>query len=196
MSLADDHPLRPDWRRSGLVLLAGMLALMWAVQLVDEIVLSDRFEDDGIRPRHVDGLLGILWAPFLHGGFAHLVANTLPFLVLGGLVIAHSRRRWIEVTVAVVLVGGILTWLFGRTASHIGASGLIFGYFGYLIGSAFFRRNATAIITALVAVVVYGGIVFGFVPRAGVSWEGHVFGALAGLGFARMSRSWPDAPGA
>lgn len=184
--------LRPDWRRSGLVLLVGMLALMWLVQIVDEVALNDRFESDGIHPRHLDGLLGILWAPFLHSGFAHLVANSIPFLVLGGLVVAHGRLRWIQATVFVILVGGALTWLFGRTANHIGASGVVFGYFGYLVGSAFIRRNLTAIITAIVAVVVYGGLILGFVPRAGVSWEGHVFGALAGLAFAKVAGQRPD----
>ena len=103
--------LRPDWRRSGLVLLVGTLALMWLVQIVDEVALNDRFEGDGIHPRHLDGLLGIVWSPFLHSGFAHLIANSIPFLVLGGLVVAHGRIRWIQVTVFVIVVGGALTWL-------------------------------------------------------------------------------------
>lgn len=181
------QPPSSNWRRSGIVLLLGMLAVMWAVQIVDEIVLSDRLEGDGIRPRSLGGLAGILWSPFLHAGFAHLIANTVPFVVLGGLVVAHGRRRWAEVTIVVILVGGALTWLLARGANHIGASGLIFGYFGYLVGSAFFRRSPTAIVTAVVAVVIYGGIIAGFTPRAGISWEGHLFGALAGLGFAKVS---------
>ncbi len=184
--------LRPDWRRSGLVLLVGTLALMWLVQIVDEVALNDRLEGDGIHPRHLDGLLGIVWSPFLHSGFAHLIANSIPFLVLGGLVVAHGRIRWIQVTVFVIVAGGALTWLLGRTANHIGASGLVFGYFGYLVGSAFVRRNLTAIVTAIIAVVVYGGLIFGFVPRSGVSWEGHLFGAFAGLAFAVLVGQRPD----
>jgi len=173
--------LRVDWRRSGLVLLAAMLAAMWLVQVVDEVLLDDRFEIDGIHPRHLDSLLGIVRAPFLHLGFAHLIANTVPFVVLGALVVAHGRRRWIAVTVTVVLVGGALTWLLARSGNHIGASGVVFGYLGYLVASAFAHRDLRAVVTAVVAVVIYGGLVVGFVPRSGVSWEGHLFGAIAGV---------------
>lgn len=169
------------------MLLVCLLGAMWVVEILDEVVLSDRLEGDGIHPRQLGGLPGILWAPFLHGGFGHLIANSVPFLVLGSLVVAHGRRRWIEVTIVVVLVGGLATWLLGRTANHIGASGLVFGYFGYLVVSAPVRRSVTAVVTAIVAVVIYGGLVAGFVPRAGVSWEGHTFGALAGGVVAKVT---------
>ena len=188
MSLTDDSPDAGHPGRSGPALLVGTLALMWIVQIVDEVALGDRLEHDGIHPRHLDSLLGILWAPFLHAGFAHLLANTLPFLVLGGLVVVHGKRVWIAVTAAVILGGGALTWLLGRDANHIGASGLIFGYFGYLVGLAIVRRSATALITATIAVVIYGGLIFGFIPRSGVSWEGHLFGAVAGFGLAFVGR--------
>lgn len=178
--------LWPDLRRSGPALLVAMLATMWLVEILDTVALADRLQRSGIHPRRLDGLIGILWAPFLHGGFAHLVANSVPLLVLGGLVLAHGRARWLVASAIVIAVGGALTWLLGRAGNHVGASGLVFGYFGYLVGSAVIRRNATSIITAVVALVFYGGLVIGFVPRSGVSWEGHLFGAAAGVIAAKL----------
>jgi len=178
--------------RSGFGLLIISVALLWIVQIVDEVALSDRLQNDGIYPRSLGGLDGIVWAPFLHAGFDHLISNTLPLLVLGGLVMTQGKRRWIEVTVGVILIGGLLTWIFGRTANHIGASGVVFGYFGYLIGWAVFRRSLAAFVTAAVALLLYGGLVFGLAPRAGMSWEGHLFGALTGLAAARLLSRRPD----
>ena len=178
--------------RSGFGLLLMSVAVLWIVQIVDEVALSDRLQNDGIYPRNLGGLDGIVWAPFLHAGFDHLISNTLPFLVLGGLVMTQGKRRWIEVTVGVILIGGLLTWIFGRTANHIGASGVVFGYFGYLIGWAVFRRSLAAFVTAAVALLLYGGLVFGLAPRAAMSWEGHLFGALSGLAAARIFSRRPD----
>jgi membrane associated rhomboid family serine protease len=169
---------------AGAILVAAFFALFWAVEIVDAVVLDDRLQRNGISPRRIDGLDGVLWSPFLHGSFNHLVANTLPFLVLGSMVMIHGRRVWWQTTVTVVMVGGLATWLFARTGNHIGASGLVFGYLGFLVGAAFWNRSVKSILLALVALVFYGGMIWGFVPRSGVSWEGHLFGAIAGVGAA------------
>jgi membrane associated rhomboid family serine protease len=177
-------------KTSGLVasvygIIVGLIALFWAVELIDSVVLDDRLQRNGIRPRRADGIDGILWAPFLHVGWRHLISNTVPFIVLGGLVAVRGRRRWVIVTATVALLGGGLTWLFGGGGNHIGASGVVFGYLGALIGAAVFERRPASIAPALVAVMLYGGFILGFVPRSGVSWEGHLFGAIAGLAAAK-----------
>ena len=163
-------------------------ALMWAIEAVDSVFLGSRLQSGGIQPRSVDGLDGIVWSPFLHLDFAHLIANTLPFLVLGGLIAIQGLGKWIKATLLIMVIGGLLTWIFASNANHIGASGVVLGYFGYLIGAAIFERRFALLIPAAIAVLLYGGIVVSFLPRAGVSWEGHLFGAIAGLTAARIMR--------
>ncbi len=171
------------------VLLLSLLGIMWAVEILDHLpfIDLDRF---GIRPRSVAGLAGIVCAPFLHAGFGHLIANSVPFVILGGIVLLGGRAVFWRVTIFVVLVGGLGVWLFaGRFTNHIGASGLIFGYLGFLLARGFFEKSLTWTLTACAILVVYGGLLFGVLPiRAGVSWQGHLFGFLAGIGAARLFR--------
>ncbi|MEE9415002.1 MAG: rhomboid family intramembrane serine protease [Acidimicrobiales bacterium] len=168
--------------------LVGTLAVMWLIEIVDTVALSDRLQGGGIHPRSADGLDGIAWAPFLHTGFGHLIGNSLPFLVLGGLVALRGVRTWLTVTITVIVVGGMATWLLARTGNHIGASGLVFGYLGYLVGAAWFERSFKAIALAAVAGVLYWSLVFGLIPAGQVSWEGHLFGAAAGITAAYLTR--------
>lgn len=192
----------PSFRRrlfsSGFGFLIVLVAVMWVVEAVDSVLLDDRLQGNGIVPRREEALDGVLWAPFLHVGWDHLIANSVPLLVLGGLVSVWGRRRWFLVTLLVVLVGGVATWALARSGNHIGASGLVFGYFGFLIGAVFFERRFWPIVPATIAVLSYGGAILGgVVPTDGVSWEGHVFGGLAGVVAARISGSRsrsPDAP--
>lgn len=167
--------------------LVGALALMWVIEIVDTVALNDWLQAGGIHPRRLDGLDGILWAPLLHVGFGHLIGNSIPFLVLGGLVAMRGLRQWLIVTLAVVVVGGAATWLFARTGNHVGASGVVFGYLGYLVGAAIFERSLKAVVLALIAGFFYWGLVFGLLPAGDVSWEGHLFGALAGIGAAKFT---------
>ncbi|MDG2112636.1 MAG: rhomboid family intramembrane serine protease [Actinomycetota bacterium] len=178
-----DRPGLADRLVLTLLTIGGVLVLMWGIEIVDTI-LDDRLEGGGIHPRRLDGLDGILWAPVLHAGFAHLFSNTVPFAVLGLLVMGHGRSTWWKVTISVALVGGGLVWLLGGGGNHIGASGVVFGYLGFLVGAALFGRSVRAFGLALVAVVLYGGLVWGFLPRRGVSWEGHFFGATVGAAAA------------
>lgn len=179
----------PSWLRGGLGVIAAVLAAMWLIEIVDTIALDDRLEQNGIRPRSSEGLDGIVWAPFLHGGFPHLIGNTIPFAILSALALTGGLRRYLTASALIILVGGALVWAFaiGSNENHIGASGWVFGLFGFLIGAAVFEKRAVSIIVAIVALFIYGGtILFGFVPRPGLSWEGHLFGFIAGVIAARV----------
>lgn len=166
---------------SPLVAIGIALVAMWAIEIIDTVALGDWMQGGGIHPRRVDGIDGVLWAPLLHSGFPHLISNSVPFAVLGGLVALRGARRLAAVTVAAVLIGGGLTWFLGGGGNHIGASGVVFGYLGALLGAAAFERRPAAIAPGLVALLLYGTMLVGFVPQPGLSWEGHLFGFIAGL---------------
>ncbi|MBN8456648.1 MAG: rhomboid family intramembrane serine protease [Verrucomicrobia bacterium] len=186
-----------DGFRRALVIVGGLLLAMWAVELVDAVggrwLELDRF---GIRPRQTGWLPGILLAPFLHAGWAHLAANSIPFLVLGLLVSGHGEGRFWGVTAGIVVLGGLGVWLIGKSGTvHVGASGLIFGYFGYLVAAGWVERSLAAVLQAVIVVALYGSILWGVLPtRAGVSWEGHLCGLLAGIAIAFAWRKGQDVP--
>ena len=169
------------------LLLFTLLGLMWAVEVVDLLPFL-HLNHFGIHPRSVAGLWGIVFAPFLHAGFGHLLANSLPFIVLGGLVLVGGRRLFWSVSIFVVLAGGFGVWLLaGRFSNHIGASGLIFGYLGFLLARGYFARSVAWMLAAFAILVVYGGLLFGVLPvHTGISWQAHLFGFLAGIGAARL----------
>ena len=170
------HPL------SALVTMVAFTALLWGIEAYDQVT-GQWLDADGIVPRSVDGLDGIVWAPLLHGGWAHLIANTLPFLIFGFLVMAHGIGRFVVVTAVIWLVGGLGVWLTGAPSTvHIGMSGVIFGWLTYLLVRGFFARSAAQIVLAVVVFLLWGGILLGVLPgQEGVSWQGHLFGALAGV---------------
>lgn len=148
----------------------------------------DRFtplhlDDDGILPRRVDGLDGIVWAPLLHGSWSHLIANTLPFLVLGFLAMAGGIRQFLLVTALIWVLSGLGVWLIGpEGSSTVGASGVIFGWLVFLLVRGFFARSARQILLGVVLFMIWGGILFGVLPgQANISWQAHLFGALGGL---------------
>ena len=173
---------------SGLRLVAVALGIMWVAEIID-MFLGGRLDGHGIIPRRIAGLDGILWSPFLHDGFSHLISNTVPFAVLSGLVLVQGVRRWINASVIIVIAGGLLVWAFaiGSNELHIGASGWVFGLFGFLVVSAILERKLISIGIGLVALFFYGStILFGFIPRPGLSWEGHLFGFIAGIIAARI----------
>ncbi len=171
------------WLTTGFGLVLAALAAMWAVEIID-VIINNRLEGGGIHPRRIDGLDGVLWAPFLHDDFGHLISNTVPFLVLGGLLALRGVRVWVMVTAIIIVVGGLATWVFARSGNHIGASGVVFGYLGFLVAAAVFERSLKAIAIAVLAGLLYGGLIFGILPSSTVSWEGHLFGALAGAAAA------------
>src|SRR5882724_9483889 len=159
-----------------------LTAICWLVFLVNNIILHGQFIQYGIIPRQVASLPGIIYSPFLHASFRHLAANTMPLLVLGAILCGRSRAEFVWVTVGGILLGGGLTWLLARSADHIGASGLIFCYFGYLASLALFRRTFGTLLLSVVCVLGYGGMLRGVLPTSSaVSWEGHIAGLIAGI---------------
>jgi membrane associated rhomboid family serine protease len=160
----------------------ALTAVCWVVFLVNNLMLGGQLSQFGIIPRRLSGLPGILCSPFLHASYRHLVANTLPLLILGGIICARGKGEFATVTTGGVLLGGLLTWLFARSAYHIGASGLIFTFFGYLASLAWFNRNIPTLLLSLICIVGYGGLVRGLIPTSGaVSWESHLAGFLSGV---------------
>lgn len=162
-------------------LMALALAAMWGIEVADSVVLDEALQRNGLRPRHRDGLDGIAWAPFLHSDYGHVASNSVPLLVLGGLVAARGRRYWGWVTCAAILPGGGLTWLLAGDGIHIGASGVVFGYFGAILGAAIFERRIRALGAALIALGFYSSLIAGLVPQEAISWEGHLFGLVGGV---------------
>jgi membrane associated rhomboid family serine protease len=172
-----------------------LAAACWLVFLVNNVLLGGHFDQCGIRPRQLSSLPGIVFAPFLHGSYQHLAANTLPLLVLGGILCARSKGEFVVVTMAGILLGGGLTWLLARNACHIGASGLIFCYFGYLASLAWFNRTFGTLCLSVLCIVGYGGIVWGIVPTsAGISWESHLTGLMAGVTLAGLMAKLKKTP--
>jgi len=170
-------------------------AFCWLVFVVNNVMLNDQLLRFGIIPRHVSGLPGIICAPFLHGSFQHLATNTVPLLILGGILCARSRGEFAFVTVAGILLSGGLTWLIGRPAYHVGASGLIFCFFGYIASLALFDRKIGSVLLSLVCIIGYGGILRGVAPTSGpISWEAHLAGLLAGIVLAWFGSKVKGAP--
>ena len=155
------------------------VAVIWIVELVN-FFLGHELLVWGILPRQMSGLIGIPLAPFLHGGLWHAASNTPPLLILGSLMLISDRTRFWTISAGIILLGGLLVWLFARSALHVGASGLVFGYFGALLARAYFERSLLAIALACVTMMLYGGMLWGILPlRSFISFEGHFFGLVA-----------------
>ena len=167
--------------------LVGCVALLWIIECVNAL-LAHRLNRWGILPRTLSGLVGIALSPFLHGSFAHLSLNTVPLVILGGFVVLQGTRLFLAVSFWIILLSGAALWLLGRSAYHVGASSVLFGYFGYLLARGWYERSVTALLVALLTLGLYSGIVWGVLPtRAYISWEGHLFGLLAGVLVARLA---------
>ncbi len=160
---------------------------MWASEIVDTI-LDHRLDKYGIEPRDADGLSGIVAAPFLHADFGHLISNTVPFAVLGFVIALGGAARVALVTVITALVSGVGTWLIAPEHTlHIGASGVVFGYATYVLARGFFNRNLGELLTGAVVAAIWGGaLLAGLEPQEGISWQGHLFGAVGGVVAARL----------
>lgn len=184
--------------------LYGVLAFVgfvWFIFVVGN-VLPFRLESYGVTPRTLRGLVGIPAAPFLHENLGHVLSNTIPLTILLLLLAGSNAQSW-SIVAYIVLLSGALLWLFGRPATHIGASGLIYGLIAFLLFSGIYERRFAPMIVAIVVGVLYGGtLATGVLPSFGshISWEGHLFGAIAG-GFVaymltkdRVSAEAPSAP--
>ncbi|MEA5464324.1 rhomboid family intramembrane serine protease [Leptothoe sp. PORK10 BA2] len=173
-----------DWQTQAKVLRDCVL-MAWVVGVVNFAYLGGGLNRLlGIRPREPLGLLGILFSPFLHRNAAHLIANTLPFAILGWLVLLQGLDDFYAISVAILLVSGLGTWIFGRAAIHLGASGLIFGYLGYLIARGYLEVTLMTLGLAFLVMLLYGDQFWSIMPGADdttMSWEGHLFGFLGGV---------------
>lgn len=171
------HTIREEFR--GIVVFIGA---MWVVWFAD-LILPIRLTDWGVQPRSIGGLIGIPLMPFLHSGLGHLISNTIPLAILLSLLAGSRSSSW-QVVIELVLLGGALLWCFGRSnASHVGASGLVYGLIAYLIVAGFLEKRLVPLGIAILVGFLYGTtLILGVIPslQQHISWDGHLFGAIAG----------------
>jgi membrane associated rhomboid family serine protease len=180
---------RPGWVTGGVTILT-FVAVLYIVEVFNQLS-GDRLDNNGIKPLETDGLMGIVFAPLLHASWEHLIANTVPALVLGFLMTLAGLSRFVFATAIIWILGGFGTWLIGNVGNTcggepdiIGASGLIFGWLTFLLVFGFFTRKIWQIVVGLIVLFVYGTVLFGALPQAGctgISWQGHLCGAIAGV---------------
>jgi membrane associated rhomboid family serine protease len=180
---------------AALLTMAVLLVGMWLLEGLDQ-ASNNALDGYGIRPRTDEGLLSIFVAPWLHAGWAHLISNSVPFFVLGLLVLLEGWRHWWTTTLVVVLASGIAVWFLAPAGSiTLGASGVVFGWLTYLIARGFYTRSGRQIALGVLIFFVYGGALLGVLPTAvGVSWQAHLGGAVGGLLAARMRRTSQRSP--
>lgn len=181
------HPVQ-----SALVVLA-FVGFLFVVETIDTLTAGS-LEDDGVIPRDFSEWDNLIWYPLIHGDWGHLIGNAGPLLVLGFLSSSGGIKQFFQVTVVIWLTSALGIWVIGTPASHIGASGLVFGYLGFLLVRGIFARSALQILIAIVVFAIYGYALWGVLPgQSGVSWEGHLFGAIGGIlaawGVARDNRA-------
>lgn len=174
------------WR--SVVIVFALVSVLWVVQLLQFFKICD-FSEYGNWPHHIEGLKGIIFSPFIHGSFEHLISNTLPILVLLLVLLNAYPSVALPVLIFIHLVSGTLVWLLAPdTGVHIGISGIIYGIATFLIASGIFRKDRTSVAIAIFVGLAYGGMVIGFLPKEGVSWQSHLYGALSGLIIAFIYR--------
>lgn len=183
----------------GAATILTFVVLLYFVELIDQMTRHS-LDANGIRPLELDGLWGIVFSPLLHASWEHLMANTVPLLVLGFLMTLAGLSRFVWATAIVWILGGLGTWLIGDVGSscgptdHIGASGLIFGWLAFLLVFGIFVRRVSNIVIGLVVMFAYGGVLLGAMPVlglcGGVSWQAHLCGAVAGV----VAAYWLSAP--
>ena len=163
--------------------------LLFVIELIN-LITNRALNTFSILPREVNSLPFIFTAPFLHGDFTHFLSNVFTLCIFAFLLLQYGTRRFISVTLGVMLLTGILVWIFGREAFHLGASGVVYGYFGYLLFAGFLSKKLSLIFISILIGFLYGGIVWGVLPIIpGVSWESHLFGFLSGLVLAYWWRT-------
>ena len=178
-----EPPLDPNSWSGALIIMSAFVAVVWVVQFVNA---ADNYDLDrfGLRPRQLDGLWGVVTMPFLHVSYDHLLSNTIPLLAIGWIVLLSGLRLWLIVTGLVMAAGGLLTWLVAPHSLLVGASGLVFGWLGYLLARAYFSRKLKWIVVAVLVLAFFGSLLFGMFPtlHSHVSWQAHLCGFAAGVG--------------
>lgn len=166
----------------------GLVAVLWIVFLLQffGFIYTDTY---GNWPHHIEGLKGIIFSPFIHGSFDHLISNSLPIIVLLTVLLNAYPKTAIQVLVFIHITSGLLVWLFAPdTGIHIGISGIIYGIAGFLVASGALRKDRNSMVIAILVVLSYGSMLVGFIPTKGVSWQSHLFGALSGIFMAFILR--------
>ena len=182
--MESERPFEPESWTGALVLMVGFAGVLWVVQVLNAIdkYRLDRF---GVKPRELDGLWGVGTMPFLHSSYGHLLSNTIPVVLIGWVLMLAGLNTWAMVTGLVVVGGGLLTWLVAPGDTVIvGASGLVFGWLGYLLARAYFSRRLRWIVVAVLVLIFFGTLLFGLFPtiNSDVSWQAHICGFVAGVG--------------
>ncbi|GAA0249967.1 rhomboid family intramembrane serine protease [Actinomadura nitritigenes] len=165
---------------SAAVLIGSVTVLMWVLEGID-VLDNGALDQFGIQPHDVNDLPDIFTAPFMHAGFPHLMANTIPFVILGFIAAARGIAKFLAASLIIIVVGGLGVW-FLSSANTLGSSILIFGFFGYLVGRGIFERRVLDVVIAVLVVAVYGTMLVGVVPNdPTISWQGHLFGLIGGV---------------
>lgn len=166
------------------IVIGAFTVLLYVIELVD-VAIPANLDNLGVQPRTLGGLDGVIWAPLLHNGWGHLFANTVPVLIFGFLAMANGLGQWIAVTLTIWVFSGLGVWLTGAEGTTVGASGIAFGWLAFLLVRGIFNRSFAQLCVAAVLAVYWGSTLLGVLPgNPGVSWQGHLFGALSGIGAA------------
>jgi membrane associated rhomboid family serine protease len=177
-----EPPFDPNSWTGSLIIMVSIAAVVWVIQIVNAAnsYTLDRF---GLRPRRIDGLWGVVTEPFLHANYGHLFSNTIPLIGIGWVLMLSGLRTWLTVSALVLVLGGLATWLVAPSGLIVGASGLVFGWLGYLIARAYFSRQLRWIFVAGVVLLFFGTLLNGLLPsfNSHVSWQAHVCGFVAGI---------------
>ncbi|MBA2711351.1 MAG: rhomboid family intramembrane serine protease [Tatlockia sp.] len=170
--------------------LALILSILWGIFILNQL-LGKRLLYLGIIPRHLFGIPGIFFAPFLHANFNHLFFNSIPLVVLANFILINGLFYFLWVTLSITVISGVLIWCFAKSGIHIGASALITGYWGLLVTNIMQQGTMTAIILGVISLYYFAGIFYGVFPgKKGVSWEGHLFGLVAGFATSYLIKNW------
>ena len=162
-------------------LLLFIMGTLWGIQLLN-MLCGYRLNVLGIYPRRFFGLRGIVFSPFLHGSVPHLFLNSIPLMVLMTLILVGGQGVFYSVSISIIAVSGLVTWMFGRSGFHVGASSIILGYWGFLLCDAFLKRSLIALILAGLCLYYFSSLIYNLFPQGkGISWEGHLAGFLAGV---------------
>ena len=164
-----------------------LLAIMWIIRITESL-FHINLGFLGVHPLHADGIPGVFLYPFIHGSFSHIMANSLPFLILGTALFYFYNKIALKVLISIWILSGIWVWFGGRDSYHIGASGVVYGLSSFLFVSGIIRKNTSLAALSLVVAFLYGGLIWGvfpeFFPKEHISWEGHLGGLVSGVIFS------------
>jgi membrane associated rhomboid family serine protease len=178
--------IKPLSNNQHIRLVLAVFALFSAIEMIN-LFTGRMLSQLGTIPRYVPGLKGIILGPFVHGSLQHYFSNIIPLCIFTYLLLQYGLKRYLQVTLWIMITSGLLVWLFARPATHIGVSGVVYGYFGYLVLAGFLSGRFKLIIISVLVAFFYGGLIFGILPSSPfVSWESHLFGFIAGLVAAKL----------